>query len=1208
MIEINPGVLDKTDSRDEDEDVEQRLQRVSTEVIQELKVSVGLFIRKNRPGTPEHGRIRRFVRGSSTAKIERLIGTFQEWPQLLDPTLDHLVQPLVTAFVEYLQNHARHYRHMNPKKLVDPLPRAICKVLYTLCKVRGPKVITRFFSNEPAILEPMLDAFDSWNRVSDSAEDDKHSNAEHLIWEEKYIILLWLSHLALTPFDLASMSTSYGETDIFPPGTLKSLGELPNVAHRLVALGVRYLSSASKEREAAVSLLVRLSLRPDMQQLHLHTQLIEWILSSLNDNLSGNVHGSIYFYTGALSYLAGFFRSGSGQTVAPFLIPIFQCMQTITAEGVRTASDIQGSAFARKLVVKIHHFLVIHLLSESSAAAVIDQNNDLDLLNAIFDHLLTSLAVKDNPVRLAASKALSVIAQKLDSDMKAQLVDDIARKLQENLVFKHSESTTADNEFQGADTMAIQRNFTAVDPLNWHGLILTLSHLLFRHSAPEAQLPTIIGLIIDALGFEQRSSLGTSLGAGVRDAACFGIWSLARRYSTAELLGVPISDVQSGAEHQGCNSIIEFLAAELVLTATLDPEGNIRRGASAALQELVGRHPDIVPSGIRLIQIVDYHAVGLRSRAMHDVALQAAALDEIYLDAISVGMSSWRALGSPSAAIRRDAAVIVGRINRMHSLESTTFQQMLFLGTFDTSEIYQQRSRGERTADEWHGLYLAYAALIRQGYFSGTSFVRRMRTTQGDVFLLEEHGIFGIKDIKSRGKRSELAIEALCTVLAAVSTSIRTNLMLEEVSYHVHILEACFKHCTQQVLSVVKSAAESVIGCLEEQGRQSLIRSWLVDIQEGRNGQLRSGGSNVNLVTVVGAVLPVTSMKTVPKDLMTLQMDVLVSQLSKVSSVGTKCAVLKDLFLPVFSSAYDSRFSTKEHLKMAIIECLDDHTIDSRGDIGSDVRIAAIDLLSKTHAAWDDSLKHKAFGIVYGLAVEKLDRVRGCAWSCIRNQRIVSVQDLERTASWSTYNVDYFVFILELGKRDHLLVPMIRGFITSASVGSEVLVRNSRLALLKFLDDCSPDEILAVHESLVQIVRSEIPSGRLLRPGLEVLSFLLDVDLTSREHPCSNQWHLLLVDLPQVHTSSDLPTLQALVGVYAGLLKYIESCKIALSTLHRLLLHRYPLIRLVAAGALWMAVPNPKLKALDLSQPMPTLRSDVQEALRSSQRAFQYPG
>lgn len=54
------------------------------------------------------------------------------------------------------------------------------------------------------------------------------------------------------------------------------------------------------------------------------------------------------------------------------------------------------------------------------------------------------------------------------------------------------------------------------------------------------------------------------------------------------------------------------MAVQLLLSACLDPAGNIRRGSSAALQELIGRHPNQVTEGIAIVQIVDYQAVGLR--------------------------------------------------------------------------------------------------------------------------------------------------------------------------------------------------------------------------------------------------------------------------------------------------------------------------------------------------------------------------------------------------------------------------------------------------------------------------------------------------------------------------------------------------------------------------------------------------------------------
>lgn len=197
-------------------------------------------------------------------------------------------------------------------------------------------------------------------------------------------------------------------------------------------------------------------------------------------------------------------------------------------------------------------------------------------------------------------------------------------------------------------------------------------------------------------------------------------------------------------------------------------------------------------------------------------------------------------------------------------------------------------------------------------------------------------------------------------------------------------------------------------------------------------------------------------MSRVAEDSVALQIEVLTSQLNKESNESTKCAVLNHLFLPVFNRACESPVSDrivlntsikmsigvsigvlsnqnvmaderalgsgyphlKERLKRPLIDCLNDHTIDSRGDVGSDVRIAAINIISKTAAPgqWDDAFCHEASGIVYGLAVEKLDKVRGRAWSCVREVRYVNilffVPNLRRAQShqsrrmWLTITVD----------------------------------------------------------------------------------------------------------------------------------------------------------------------------------------------------------
>ena len=72
----------------------------------------------------------------------------------------------------------------------------------------------------------------------------------------------------------------------------------------------------------------------------------------------------------------------------------------------------------------------------------------------------------------------------------------------------------------------------------------------------------------------------------------------------------------------------------------------------------------------------------------------------------------------------------------------------------------------------------------------------------------------------------------------------------------------------------------------------------------------------------------------------------------------------------------------------ATAKCLQDYTTDQRGDVGSFVRI---DGIAVVHAAWKHGLLTKSaahqhvMGLICGLAVEKLDKVRHRAWLCLQD-------------------------------------------------------------------------------------------------------------------------------------------------------------------------------------------------------------------------------
>ena len=66
--------------------------------------------------------------------------------------------------------------------------------------------------------------------------------------------------------------------------------------------------------------------------------------------------------------------------------------------------------------------------------------------------------------------------------------------------------------------------------------------------------------------------------------------------------------------------------------------------------------------------------------------------------------------------------------------------------------------------------------------------------------------------------------------------------------------------------------------------------------------------------------------------------------------------------------------------------CLNDFTVDQRGDVGSHVRLEAIDAVEvalQSNLLPLETRRSLLAGVV-SLAVEKLDKVRFRAWNCVR--------------------------------------------------------------------------------------------------------------------------------------------------------------------------------------------------------------------------------
>ena len=786
---------------------------------------------------------------------------FQEWPQLLDPHLAGFLEPLVFAFIEYLSTHIDEYPYLPGKHIssnVIPLPRAICKILYTFCKVRGQKVVGQFFNNEPRHLERMLEALERWDQ-SESTGEAAAVPKYGIVWEERYIMLLWLSHLMLAPFDLISMSSDR----VGPvPGASRSLriDFLPNtpaIARRLINVSNHYLDFASKEREVAALLLSRLALRTDMQRIGLQKLLVDCALMIVDGAQGKDTSLSVYAVIGILSFLARLIVSAESEILQPLLASIFISVRNGKFDNAPLHRELNSSSVAKKLTIKINRELAVASIKIDSKNEGSDPSLGEGSLEEVIDQLLTALADKDTSVRVAASKALSVVAVPLDPEMVAQIVELILEQLSEDIVWVEGRSgksigpsdfpaqgVTSASELSSSWTMSLAH----VNAMSWHGLVLTLSQLIFRGSMPSFLISKAVEILDLALHFEQRSSLGVSVGTSVRDAACFGIWSLARKYTTAELTAEVRSTLQT-------------MANGLIVAATLDSAGNIRRGASAALQEMIGRHPGEIKNGIDLVQIIDYHAIALRSRAMLDVACKTSKIDTFYWEAVLNGLLDWRGVGSVDAASRRQAAEAIGHLATLNSSTSA----------ITTINILRSRLRqiSSYKIEERHGLLLGLAnivlAEVKIDYdtlsndLTGSqhshainhtlTFLRETLplwtvycTDRPELSYHVDNSKIQMTDLDSL-LRSELMCEAICSLISALAWSTTLSQYLpgewqnvliarpETMNVCLRVLERSLEKTKPYVLQAGADMADKLFGLLNDRVQGALISQWAERVQ-----------------------------------------------------------------------------------------------------------------------------------------------------------------------------------------------------------------------------------------------------------------------------------------------------------------------------------------------------------------------------------------
>jgi hypothetical protein len=450
------------------------------------------------------------------------------------------------------------------------------RYLYLLSKVRGAKVILRWFSHEVSDLEPVLSLLES------------QDPSQYQTWETRYILLLWLSIIAIIPFNLCLMD-----------------GEQQNqhvTLNRIIAVGQHYILQTDKARDAAPVLLSRVLTRPDVHRLTL-TGFLEWCKSKLTSCILEDREG-VTAASGVLATLASLFKLSKREDVEDHASDVLR-----TVKACNTLNS--GYTMLRKLSIKLAQrvgmvFLPARVASwryqrglrsltdtlslsqpsgeqAKSVAPTPADEEDWEVreeVEEVMEILLCGLRDWESVVRWSSAKGIGRVTGRLPRS----LADDVLQSLL--TCFSAREGDSA-----------------------WHGGCLALAELGRRGLLLPRRLADVVPAVLEALIYDEMR--GThSVGTDVRDAACYVCWSFARAY-----------------EPQQLKPHVTQLASGLLVTALFDREVNCRRAAAAAFQENVGRQGTF-PHGIDILTNVDYFAVGSRTNSYLNLSSYVAQYTE----------------------------------------------------------------------------------------------------------------------------------------------------------------------------------------------------------------------------------------------------------------------------------------------------------------------------------------------------------------------------------------------------------------------------------------------------------------------------------------------------------------------------------------------------------------------------------------------------
>ncbi|WWC58144.1 uncharacterized protein I303_100679 [Kwoniella dejecticola CBS 10117] len=980
-------------------------------------------------------------------------------PGLLDPSLDEIVPRLIDLLAQNLHLLIEDEFQSPIKTPVNPNRLArLGKLLNWLVKVRGWKAIVPHFPSSIPNL-PMLVTLLS-PPTAPSASTTPSTPHHPLLsspdaWELRAVLLLWLALLLTVPFNLTTLSsntesplsTSYGidlpSSEILFPAGLK----LAPLAKQVILLSTPLLYKPGKEGAYAALVIARLYSREDASRGL--EGFLEWSNKEMDDN---EREGETHFITSILEFIA----------LLPSLLKLYHLplLQSFLDDkllphlkGSRTAAS---SGLIRKLAVKAKGRIWLAKIGKR-----LEDDEDVELPDGLedwLDDLMGGLSDKDTIVRYSSAKYLARLAALLPPSFASQIVEAVTGLFagtEEEPVTLTSFGTVIDPG--GTSTSGGTMGFGGLESTRgearWHGVCLALAEMARRGLVRDEEIGNAVKWVIKALTFDLRRA-SHSIGANVRDAASYLLWSLSRACPPDALRGYA-----------------EDMATSLICVALFDREVGVRRAASAAFQEGVGRL-GLYPEGIDVLGKTDFYSVSVRRMAF-TIAAPAVAVHKAYRDIMREHLHhiTFRHWDTPMRLLAAQALQSILKLGSDDDIQDSLGREMKELASLDSVNV--------------HGALVSLGSIAE--LFKEHD-LRRLKISEALTL---------IRPASFVSSQAADILSSLCSLLVAILD--KTVLTASSTQ---GVLDKCIDLSMKRREAEVHDSVAKVYGRLSEfRSPDKDILKLISDTKTFRIAQRQAASLSLGFIRY-----PASSPSTdkAIKALLALldqpdKIDI-ESRRSAIRSLGEIATQRVDGEMIVSQAQFANIFGS-------LVRGLEDYATDQRGDVGSWVRIQSLQSIGKVLSTLDPSTTlmtadtlDEAVGGIIKQGVEKLESVRGDAaltlaklreagwgWEHMEGMEV----DLSRLISdvfryipqneWFASSMQY----LNTRYRKQILAGLV------LSIGSQVVTLSQAACepLIAYLR-INKESIPPVLSDLLELLEKNFTSNRIFIPTLQTLQKL----------------------------------------------------------------------------------------------------------------------